>query len=390
MKKIVVAPDSFKGSMTSREICDIVEGVVKEEAPQIAVVKVPIADGGEGTVDAFLTSAGGKKVFVEVTGPCFERTRAFYGILPDEKTAVIEMAAASGLPLVRGKKDPSVTTTYGTGELIKNALERGCSRIIIGIGGSATNDGGIGMAAALGVKFLDERGNDVELTGRGLERLHKIDTRGLDPRIKEVEVIVACDVDNPLHGPEGAAYVYAPQKGADEEMVRYLDSNLKHYSDVLKNHLDFDVQSVKGAGAAGGLGAGLVAFAGGKLKPGIDVIIETVRFEEIISDADLIITGEGRIDGQSLRGKAPVGVAKRAAKKGIPVLALAGDVDDSAEKLYEYGITSILSINRSIAPLDIAIARSQDSLKHTVRAVIRLLANPTQNRIPLLKRNYHG
>ncbi|NPV43766.1 MAG: glycerate kinase [Firmicutes bacterium] len=390
MKKIVVAPDSFKGSMTSGEICNIVEGVVKEEAPQIAVVKVPIADGGEGTVDAFLTSAGGKKVFVEVTGPCFERTRAFYGILPDEKTAVIEMAAASGLPLVRGKKDPSVTTTYGTGELIKNALERGCSRIIVGIGGSATNDGGIGMAAALGVKFLDERGNDVELTGRGLERLHKIDTRGLDPRLKEAEVIVACDVDNPLHGPEGAAYVYAPQKGADEEMVRYLDSNLKHYSDVLKNHLDFDAQSVKGAGAAGGLGAGLVAFAGGKLKPGIDVILEMVRFEEIISDADLIITGEGRIDGQSLRGKAPVGVAKRAAKKGIPVLALAGDVDDSAEKLYEYGITSILSINRSIAPLDIAIARSQDSLKHTVRAVIRLLANPTQNRIPLLKRNYHG
>jgi glycerate kinase len=208
--------------------------------------------------------------------------------------------------------------------------------------------------------------------------------------LKETEIIVACDVDNPLYGPEGAAYVYAPQKGADEEMVRYLDSNLKHYSDVLKNHLDFDVQSVKGAGAAGGLGAGLVAFAGGKLKPGIDVILETVRFEEIISDADLIITGEGRIDGQSLRGKAPVGVAKRAAKKGIPVLVLAGDVDDSAEKLYEYGITSILSINRSIIPLDRAIARSKDSLKHTVRAVIRLLANPTQNRIPLLKRNYHG
>lgn len=253
--------------MSSMEVCNIIEKGIQNIFPDTEVIKIPIADGGEGTVDAFLTAIGGEKIKTKVKGPLFEEVEAFYGILPDKETAVIEMAAASGLTLAEDKKNPLLTTTYGTGQLILDALNRGCSKIIVGIGGSATNDGGIGMAAALGVKFLDEENKAIDLTGGGLEKLERIDISDIDDRVKECTIVAACDVDNPLFGPSGAAYVFAPQKGADEGIVKILDENLKNFATMVRRDLDVDVQNISGSGAAGGLGAGLVAFAGAKLQP---------------------------------------------------------------------------------------------------------------------------
>jgi glycerate kinase len=371
LKKIVLAPDSFKGTLSSIEICNIAEESIRSIRPDIEVIKIPIADGGEGTVDAFLTSAGGKKISIKVNDPYFNEIDAYYCILPDGKTAVIEMAAASGLPLVEGRMDPRETTTYGTGQLIRHALDQGCKKIIVGIGGSATNDGGIGMAAALGVKFIDRDGNEVTLNGRGLGDIDTIDISGRDSRLDDCEILVACDVDNPLYGPNGAAYIFAPQKGADEAMVEYLDENLKHYADVLFKKFGINFQEIHGGGAAGGLGAGLVAFTGAKLDSGIKIVLDTVNFNEIIKDAQLIITGEGKIDGQSLRGKASVGVAQRALESGIPVIAVVGDIADDYYKVYEKGIKAVFSINRKSIPFEIAKHRSKDDLKATIGDIIR-------------------
>ncbi len=373
MKKLVIAADSFKGTMSSIEVCSLIERGFKAIIPELETVKVPIADGGEGTVDAFLTALGGEKIKVRVKDPLFREIESFYGILPDQKTAVIEMAAASGLPLVEGKKNPSLTSTYGTGELIIDALNRGCNKLIIGIGGSATNDGGIGMAAALGVKFLDEAGNSVPLNGAGLARLRRIDSSGKDPRITHCQVLVACDVDNPLYGENGAAYVFAPQKGADPEMVEYLDQGLRNYAAVLRKDLGLDVQAIPGAGAAGGLGAGLVAFTPAQLRPGIEIVLEAVNFGEIIAGADLIITGEGKIDGQSLRGKVPVGIADRAKDSGVPVIAIVGDVGDGLEAIYQRGITAVFSINRVAVPFAEARLRAKEDLVATSESIARLL-----------------
>lgn len=373
MRKIVIAVDSFKGTMSSIEVCSLIETGFKGIIPEIETVKVPIADGGEGTVDAFLAALGGEKIKVRVKDPLFREIESFYGILPDQKTAVIEMAAASGLPLVEAEKNPCLTSTYGTGELIIDALNRGCNKLIIGIGGSATNDGGIGMAAALGVKFLDQAGNPVSLNGEGLARLRRIDCSEKDRRIDDCQVLVACDVDNPLYGEHGAAYVFAPQKGADQAMVEYLDQNLQNYAAVLEKDLGLSVQEIAGAGAAGGLGAGLVAFTPAQLRPGIEIILDAVNFSAIIADADLIITGEGKIDGQSLRGKVPVGIADRAKDSGVPVIAIVGDVGEGLEAIYQRGITAVFSTNRVAVPFTEARLRAKRDLVATSESIARLL-----------------
>jgi glycerate kinase len=372
MKKVVIAVDSFKGTMSSIEVCSCIETGFKAILPEIETVKVPIADGGEGTVDTFLTALGGEKIKVTVKDPLFREIESFYGILYDQKTAIIEMAAASGLPLVEEEKNPCLTSTYGTGELIIDALNRGCNKLIIGIGGSATNDGGIGMAAALGVKFLDQDGNSIALNGEGLSQLRRIDQSEKDPRLDQCQVLVACDVDNPLYGEHGAAYVFAPQKGADPAMVEELDQNLQNYAAILQKDLGLSVQEIAGAGAAGGLGAGLVAFASAQLKPGIEIILDAVKFSALIADADLIITGEGKIDGQSLRGKVPIGIADRARDSGVPVIAIVGDVGDGIEAIYQRGISAIFSTNRVAVPFSEARLRAQSDLVETSEAIARL------------------
>lgn len=373
MKKIVIASDSFKGTMDSINVCNIVEKGIKNIRPEIKTITIPIADGGEGTVDAFLNAIGGIKVTKKVTGPLFDKIEATYGIL-DDGSAVIEMAQASGLPLVEGRENPLKTTTYGTGELIQDALEKGCSKIIIGIGGSATNDGGVGMAAALGVRFLQEDNSEIDLTGEGLGSLATIDTSNLNSKISDCQFIVACDVDNPLYGANGAAYVFAPQKGADAEMVKILDENLKHYAGIVNRDLGINLQKYKGSGAAGGLGAGLVAFVDAQLKSGINILLDAVDFDVLVADADLIITGEGKIDGQSLRGKVPVGIADRAVKYHKPVIAIVGAIGDETDALYERGISSIFSINQRPEAFEIAKNYSEENLLKTTESIIRLVS----------------
>ncbi|MCY6485328.1 glycerate kinase [Clostridium aestuarii] len=373
MKKIIISPDSFKGTMSSIEVSGIIEQGIKNIFPEIQVIKIPIADGGEGTVDAFLTAIGGEKIRVKVKGPLFQEIEAFYGILPDKQTVVIERAAASGLTLVEDKKNPLLTTTYGTGQLILDALDKGCTNIIVGLGGSATNDGGVGMAAALGAKFLDEGNKEIYLNGGGLEKLERIDISGIDKRIKNCTIVAACDVDNSLFGTSGAAYIFAPQKGADERMVKILDENLKNFAGIVGRDLGVDVQNIPGAGAAGGLGAGLVAFTGAKIQPGIKIVLDIVKYDEIISNADLIITGEGKIDGQSLRGKVPVGIAEKASKYDIPVIAIVGAVGDEAQKVYERGITSIFTTNLQPIPFEEAKIYCKENLLKTTESVMRLI-----------------
>lgn len=374
IKKIIVAPDSFKGTLSSIEVCNIVEKGINRIHSDIEIIKMPIADGGEGTVDAVLDVVDGKRIRVNVNNPLFRLITASYAIL-DDQTAVIEMAAASGLTLIEDQLSPLQATTYGTGELIKDALNRGCRKFIIGVGGSATNDGGIGMAAALGARFLDEGGIQVPLNGQGLEKLHHIDLSKLDGRIKESEFTVACDVDNLLFGEEGAAYIYGPQKGATQEIVEKLDNNLMHYANVILKDLGIDVSQIKGAGAAGGLGAGLIVFTEAKLKSGIDILLEMYDFEKKLETVDLVITGEGKIDSQSLNGKVVVGIGKKAKEKNIPVVAIVGQMSDDIEPIFDEGITSVFSINTK--PLDYEISKkfSKENLLITTEMIMRLIKN---------------
>lgn len=372
--KIVLAPDSFKGSFSSLEVIEHLEEVARRHFSPLEVVKVPIADGGEGTVDALVTAAKGEYRTVEVMGPLPEmRVKAKYGIIHG-KTAVIEMAQASGLPLIpTGKRDPLNATTYGTGELIRKALDEGIRDFIIGIGGSATNDGGIGAAQALGVKFLDGSGKEVGLGGKQLQHIEKIILDNIDPRIKESTITVICDVSNPLTGPHGATAVYGPQKGVTEETFNILESGMKNYERLIKETTGMDMSKIPGSGAAGGLGAALVAFFGAVLKPGIDTILDYVRFEELIEGADLVITGEGRIDGQSLYGKVPVGIARRCKSKGVKVIAIVGGMGPGAQKVYDCGIASIMPIVNAPISLDEAIARSQELLKDAADRMFRFI-----------------
>lgn len=372
MKKILLIPDSYKGTMSSMEICKIMKEAISKHFPQAEVVAVPVADGGEGSVAAFLAAAGGKKVHLRVKGPYFESLDSFYGILPDN-TAVIEMAAAAGLPLVGENRHAELTTTYGAGQLIKHAAEAGCKRIIVGLGGSATNDGGTGAAAALGVRFLDSDGNDFIPVGGTLDRIAKIDLSSITPALGSAELTIMCDIDNPFCGPRGAAAVFAPQKGADADLVELLDRNLDHLAEVIKRDLGKEIRDIPGAGAAGGMGGGMAAFFGGRLRPGIETVLEAVGFDSLLTGADLVISGEGRIDSQSLRGKVVIGCARRAKAAGIPLIAVVGDIGDYVEEAYAEGVSAIFSINNVAVPFEKARERCRSDLAMTVDNIMRAL-----------------
>jgi glycerate kinase len=374
--KIVIAPDSFKESLTALHVCEAVEKGIKSHFPDAEISKVPMADGGEGTVQSLVDATGGEIIQARVTGPLGKEVEAFYGILGDGNTAVIEMAAASGLHHVPvDKRNPLITTTRGTGELILKALDHKVKHIIIGIGGSATNDGGTGMAKALGAKLLDANGAEIKEGGGSLAQLASIDLTNLDSRLAEVKVEVACDVDNPLTGETGASAVFGPQKGATPDMVKQLDRNLAHYAAIVGKEMGIHIQSIPGAGAAGGLGGGLLAFLSAELKPGVDIVIKATQLESYIKNADLVITGEGRIDGQTIYGKTPIGVAKTAKKHSVPVIAIAGSIGAGSEAVYEHGISALFSVVPGAVSLQEALEKADENIERTaknVASVIRL------------------
>lgn len=372
MKKFVLIPDSFKGTMSSSRICEIMEENIRPYYPDAEIVKIPVADGGEGSVDAFLTAVGGKKVTVPVKGPYFEDVKGFYGILEDG-TAVVEMAACAGLPMVGDNKQPDKTTTYGVGQLIAHAAKSGCRKIVVGLGGSATNDCGAGAAAAIGIKFLDENGESFVPSGGTLSRVKKIDCSGKLPELADVEIVTMCDIDNPLYGPAGAAYVFAPQKGADEKMVEFLDGQLKAFAATIQSELGQDVAEIPGAGAAGGMGAGMVAFFSSRLQMGIETVLDTVAFDKVAADADFVFSGEGKIDFQSLRGKVVIGVARRAQKLGVPLIAIVGDIGDGVQGAYDMGVSAIFSINRVAKDFREVMGRSESDLGLTMDNLMRFV-----------------
>lgn len=372
--KIVIAPQSFKGSLSAREVADAMARGLWRVLSDAELVLLPMADGGEGTVDALVSATGGTFRHNEVTGPLSDRVTARWGILGNGTTAVIEMAAASGLTLVPPDRlDPMVATTYGTGELIRAALEADCHHLIIGIGGSATNDGGAGMAQALGVSLLDKKGNELPPGGAALARLKRISISGLDTRIAACTVTVASDVTNPLYGEKGASWIYGPQKGATEEMCRQLDKALENYAAVIKRDLGIEVGDMPGAGAAGGLGAGLVAFIGAELEPGINLICEVVALSQHLKGADLVFTGEGRIDAQTMFGKTVAGVAARANVSGVPVIAIAGELAISNEKLSRYGIDAALSIAPGPISLEESSVNAGGLISDATERALRLI-----------------
>jgi glycerate kinase len=371
--KIIIAPQGFKGNLTALEVARAIEEGIKRVVPHAKTTIKPMADGGEGTVQALVDATGGEMMVTEVTGPLEERVTAHWGILSDKTTAVIEMAAASGLPLVPPeKRNPLVTTTYGTGELIRTALDHGCRKLIIGIGGSATNEGGAGMAQALGAKFLDARGEELPFGGAALARLEHIDVSNLDPRLADFDVTLASDVNNPLCGPRGASAIYGPQKGATPEMVKQLDAALAHYADVIQKDLGIDVRDVPGAGAAGGLGLGLMVFLKAKMVPVIDVVLKATKLVADLEGADLVFTAEGRIDRQSAMGKVPTGVALKAKEFGSPVIALAGEVADDYRVVYEQGIDAVLSIAPGPISLEQSMADAEKLIANAAECAMKL------------------
>ncbi|WP_051215787.1 glycerate kinase [Ferrimonas futtsuensis] len=366
--KIVIAPDSFKESLTAMEVANAIEAGWHQIDAEAQTIKLPMADGGEGTVQALLDATAGDWLGVEVSAPLGNRRDAGFGLLGDGSTAVVEMAQASGLHLVpRDQRNPMLTSTFGTGELILAALERGVDKIIIGIGGSATNDGGAGMMQALGARLLDEEGVELPPGGGALGRLANLDLCGLDPRLSQVSLEVACDVDNPLCGAKGASAVFGPQKGATPAMVAQLDANLEHYARVIEQQHGVAVAEIPGAGAAGGLGAALAGLLKAQLKPGVEIVMDAVGLEQALQGADLVITGEGCIDGQSVHGKTPVGVSRMAKKAGVPVVALAGSLGPGAELVHQEGIAALFSVVPGVTNLDDALARGAENLTLTAR-----------------------
>lgn len=370
---VIIAVDSFKGSLSSRHAGEAITAGIHKVYPEATTTIVPMADGGEGTVEALVQAFKGKIRSTRVTSPLGESVEGLFGELSDS-TIVLEMAAASGLPLVPPKKrNPLVTTSRGTGELILKALDLGARNIILGIGGSATNDGGAGMAQALGVQLFDEVGKELEAGGGALGRLAKIDLYKLDPRLKDTNITVICDVNNPLCGSRGASEVFGPQKGATPEMVQILDLNLEHYAHKIKEQLGLDVKDIPGAGAAGGVGASLLAFTKAKMKTGIETILDMVQFDQMLSKADLVITGEGRIDAQSLYGKVPMGIVQRAVKQAKPVLAIVGSIGPEAEVLYKHGLTSIVSIANGPITLEESMEEAANLMIEATERAFRIL-----------------
>lgn len=370
MERYVLVPDSFKGTLTSQEICGIMREEILRARPSAEVIAIPVADGGEGSVDAFLSALGGERVEVPCHGPFMEETTGFYGLLPDG-TAVVEMAAAAGLPLAGSRLSPDRATTYGVGELMAAAADRGAKRIILGLGGSATNDGGCGAAAALGTRFLDGGGNAFVPTGGTLDRIAGIDSAGQRPL---PEITVMCDIDNPLCGPAGASAVFGPQKGADAAMVSRLDANLRRFAQIAARDLGVEIERLPGAGAAGGMGGGAVAFWNGRLQMGIETVLDAVGFADVVRGARLVFTGEGRLDGQSLRGKVVAGVGRRAKRAGVPVVAVTGAVGVGADGIYDLGVCSVFSINHAPEPFETAKGKSRENLRRTIRNIMGLLA----------------
>ncbi len=373
MGRILLVPDSFKGTLSSRQVCSTMKEQVERFFPGEEILSLPVADGGEGSVDAFLEAVGGQKKTVRVTGPLGEPMESFYGILADGKTAVIEMAACAGLPLVEGRENPEKATTYGVGELLLAARDAGCREVILGLGGSCTNDGGAGAAAALGAKFTKAGGEVFIPTGGTLSQIAEVDCRPVQEALRGMKVQVMCDIDNPLFGKTGAAAVFAPQKGADEPMVERLDQGLRHLGQVTARCLGQDFSQLPGAGAAGGMGFGMRAFCGASLRMGIDLVLETVGFDQLLQDAALVFTGEGKIDSQSVRGKVVSGVASHGKRAGVPVVAVVGQIGPGFEPLYGQGLTAVFSINRAAQPFSESRAHAQENLALAMENILRLL-----------------
>ena len=377
MKKnltIVLAPDSFKESMSAKEVCEAMERGIKKVNKSINCIQVPMADGGEGTMQSLVDATGGKIYSTNVVGPLGNEVRACFGILGDGETGMLEMASASGIQLVPiEKRNPLITTTYGTGQLIKACLDYGVKKLLIGIGGSSTNDGGAGVVQALGGKLMDENGRELGFGGGELVNLAVIDLTGFDPRLKNIIVEVACDVNNPLCGYNGASNIFGPQKGATAEMIEKLDVSLNHYASIIKKQLGKDVLTVPGSGAAGGLGAGLMAFLNGNLKKGIEMVIEYTKLEEKVKYANMVWTGEGSIDFQTQYGKTPLGVATIAKKYNKPVIAFAGRIGDDIEVLYDKGIDAIFGIVKEVNTLEETLAKGKENIEKTAENVIRLM-----------------
>ncbi|MGK7377389.1 glycerate kinase [Planococcus sp. 1R117A] len=374
--KVLIAIDSFKGSISSIEGSEAISAGIKEVYPQAQIVTLPLADGGEGTVEALIRATDGNLVEKEVMGPLKEKVTAVYGILGDGKTAVIETAAACGLPLVpNNQRNPLLTTTYGVGELIADAIDKGCREFVIGLGGSATNDAGIGMLQALGFRFYNQHNEEVGVDGQALTDICKLDLEHVNVILKECTFRIACDVKNPLYGPMGAAYIFGPQKGATPEIVKQLDEGLRHFADIVQNALGVDINQIDGAGAAGGLGAAFSGFLNGQLQSGIDLVLEIIDMEKSMEGADFVITGEGKLDGQTSMGKAPLGVAQLAQKQGIPVIALAGGITEETVALNKLGITSYFSIMN--APMSLEEAMNSNiaysNLRTTATQLFRLI-----------------
>lgn len=371
--KVVIAPDSFKESLTAKQVSDAIHTGLARVWSDAEFVLVPVADGGEGTVQSLVDATEGYLVHLEVKGPQSQPVEAFYGMLGDSQTAVIEMAAASGLHHVpQVQRDPKLTTSFGTGELIRHALDHGVKRLIIGLGGSATNDAGVGMLAALGARFLNHQGESIALTGGGLTELAQIDIADLDPRLSECEILVASDVNNPLCGSKGASAIFGPQKGATVADVELLDNALKNFGLLTQHATGKSVIEMAGAGAAGGMGAALLGYTSAVLKPGIDIVLETVRLTELVQDADLVITGEGRIDSQTVHGKTPMGVAQVAKRFDLPVIALSGCIGENYQAVYQCGIDAVFSAVPRAMTLEEALKESDFNLADLAENVARL------------------
>ena len=375
MKIFVLAPDSFKESMTAEQACHAMQRGIEKAIPNATFIHVPMADGGEGTVDALVAARHGRKVKIEVSGPFIQhKVQTYFGLIENDQTAVIEMALANGIHLIEpSQRNPLLTSTLGTGEMIKVALGFGVSKIIIGLGGSVTNDAGAGMAQALGAKFFDENDQVVQVGGGQLSHIKSIDFSKLDSRLKDTEIIIASDVNNPLCGENGASHVFAPQKGATPEMVATLDQNLKYFADLVAQKVGTDFQNIAGAGAAGGLGFGLMAFAGAKIRSGVEIVIEETGLAEKIAQADYVFTGEGGIDFQTKFGKTPFGVAQVAMRFNKPVIAFAGYVGEGIEELYDEGFTAILGIVDGACDLPAALKNGEKNLERTCENIARTL-----------------
>ncbi|AXY55701.1 glycerate kinase [Acinetobacter chinensis] len=374
-KCFVLAPDSFKESMTAVQACHAMQSGIQKVIPDAEFIHVPMADGGEGTVDALVAARNGRKVAVEVSGPLFsQKIQTYFGLIENDQTAVIEMALANGIHLIeKSQRNPLFTSTFGTGEMISAALDLGVSKIIIGLGGSMTNDAGAGMAQALGVSFLNDHGQSVAVGGGQLNQVTQIDLSELDSRLKQTEIMIASDVNNPLCGENGASHVFAPQKGASPEMVEMLDQNLKHFADLVESTLKIDQQNVAGAGAAGGLGFGLMAFAGATIRSGVEIVIEETQLADKIAQADYVLTGEGGIDFQTKFGKTPFGVAQLAKRFNTPVIALAGYVGEGIEELYDEGFTAIFGIVDGACDLQTALKNGEKNLERSCENIARLI-----------------